>query len=280
MNQDGLENFFGRMRSCCNSSSLIATHFRATYATVFVNNLKSSHSIKSNCEEDLSTPLLTEVQELFLNDDDDANERENECGLNDENGDDMEIDGYVYDYDPIITDLKYSEQEMKLDDDAIPNVSSSVCNKMFEVIKCEKCRKTLETSYDLNDSKINSDSDITLKHPSVLFVDNVKSVFSFIKFVLPRICEEKRLKEKLIKYLDNVKIIEMGCPKHHAGVEFIFKERSSMYAILLFCKNVNHFLCGKNVTLPPDCNEIEEKAHTFYNKKQNIGKHSDIFKFQ
>ncbi|KAJ6645827.1 hypothetical protein Bhyg_01036 [Pseudolycoriella hygida] len=67
LNQHALENFFGSLRSCQNSSSLIAMHFRAAYGTTFLKNLSSAHLIKSNCEADKSKPVITNLRNFILN---------------------------------------------------------------------------------------------------------------------------------------------------------------------------------------------------------------------
>lgn len=284
MNQDGLENFFGCLRSCCqNRSSLIAIHFRSAYATTFVNNLASAHSIKSNCEPDFSKPLLTDMQELFLNDkckeSEEINdkEKENDCDLT-SNLNCSKNDGYEYDYDPISVNIQISAKEIdsinSIRDQALANASNVVCDKLLQVTKCQKCRETLETTAF-------HDSQNTANFPSTLFIKNFTNVVNAINIILPSICEQKLLKKKLLKYIDDdIDVEQMGCSKHYMEVELKFKDYCSVYGILTFCKNINDLLSGKNQNLARDCNIIEESAHKFYQKKKHIGKHSEVSKVQ
>lgn len=268
MNQDALENFFGCVRLCQNSSSLIATHFRAAYGTSFIKNLSSAHSIKANCEPDKSKALLTDLNEFFLNYNNVENENhETGSNLTDSDDDDDEII-----FDPL---HNFCNNEINfIDEEAISNVSSSVCDKMIKMTKCLECRRALETSSNLN-AQYNFE---TLKHPSHIFKENFEKLVSGINDVLPYICTEKCLKIKLLEQLDKIQIDKMGCPKHHEVVESNFKKQTALYGIVSFTKNINDLLNGKNKILPPNYNYVEELAYIFSQKKKHIGKHSDIFK--
>lgn len=281
MNQDGLENFFGCLRSCCqNSSSLIAIHFRSAYVTTFVNNLASAHSIKSNCEQDLSQPLLTDMHEFFLND--------KRCKKDtDENDDNFNLkfsknDGYEYDYDPISINIKFSDMEVNsIYDETLSNAASIVCDKVLKATICRKCRETLETTTSQG-QEIKSDHQNTINHPSDLFIKNYIHLANAIDIILPEICEQKFLKKKLREYIDddNIDIDRMGCSKHHEEVEVKFKECCLIYLIISFCKKINDHLSGKNLILARNANIIETSAHKFFQKKKHIGKYSEIFKIQ
>lgn len=284
MNQDALENFFGCVRSC-QSSSLIATHFRSGYATVFVNNLTSAHSIKSNCAPDLAKPLLTEMDDFFLND---RNGKVCESERNDGevNGCDREkcLDGnsnlvfnsngendcYEYDFDPISVEIRFSVEDVD-SKYTFTDASNLVCDKLLKSTKCDNCRATIEIQ--------NENDQHSIKLSSDLFTESFIRVCNAIKIILPQICEQKLLKIKVLKYLDDhVNIDEIGCSEHHEALTQKFKEYSTTWGILSFCKNVNDLLSGKNLTLSKNCNIIEENAFKFNEKKKKVGKHSDLFK--
>lgn len=262
MNQDALENFFGCLRSCQHSKSLIATHFRAAYGTTFIKNLSSAHSIKSNCEPDTSKALLTDLNKFFLNYD---VVKETDSNSDESDTDDDDNTGV---FDPLFI---FSNNEIDfINNEAIADVSSSVCDKMLKITECINCRKTLETSSNPNDD--------TLKQPSDTFKNNFKKLVGGINDVLPNICVEKFLRKKLLEQLDKIEIDKMGCIKHQNIVESKFKEQTAFYGIVTFTKNVNNLLNGKNTELPPNYNSLEELAYIFNQKKKHIGKHSDIFK--
>lgn len=260
MNQDALENYFGCIRSCCHSSCVIPTHFRAAYVTTFVNNLSSAHSIKSNCEPDVSVPLLTEVHRIFLNYD--IVEDVDDSDHSDAEEDDQLI------FDPL---HNFSNTKIK---ESSNEAVSNICDSLLKTIKCKNCRKMLETSSILNDHDI---LDVP-KHPSGIFNNNFKKILSGISDVLPTICAEKFLKRKLLQELDKIEIDKMGCFKHCDEVETKFKEQTAVSQIVAFTKNVNDLLSGKKNTLTHQANCVEQLAFQFNQKKKNIGKHSDIFK--
>lgn len=267
MNQDALENFFGCVRSCCqNTSSLIATHYRSAYVTMFINNLSSAHSIKSNCEPDMSSPLLTKVHRFFLN----YNIAEEANGADPNESFDDDII-----FDPL-HNFCHSDVSL-INNEDLSNESSIICDKMLKITKCASCRKTLETPLS-NNEKDNTNVHDTPKRPSDIFNINYKLIVSGINDVLPDICAEKCLKSKLLEQLDKIEILKIGCSKHYEELASKFKEQTASNEIFTFTKNINDLLSGRNKTLPTSFNDVQELAYIFYQKKKRIGKHSDIFK--
>lgn len=234
MNQDGLENFFGCVRSRCqNSSSLIATHFRAAYATTFVTNFSSVHSMKSNCEPDISTPLLTKAHHFYLKYNDVA--QRNNSNSDDSLDNSMDDDNDVFDPLHNFTDNEFNV----ITNEAISNVSSSVCDKMLKIIKCKNCRETLETSV-INDN-VNFDELDTPKHPSDTFKINFRKLICGVNDVLPDICAQKCLRKKLLEQLSKIEIQNIGCSEHHEEVAKNLKEQTAFYGIVTFTKNINNY---------------------------------------
>lgn len=277
MNQDGLENYFGCLRSYCHSSSIIPMHFRSAYSTSFINNLSSSHSIKSNCEPDLSKPLLNEMNEFFLSDNNENNDTV-EAKSVDSNLNCIKNDGYEYDYDPITIDVEFCGKKINcLDNNSVLSDScNTVCNKILQVTDCHKCRKSLETPIYQDKTSQN-----TINQPSDLFKKNFLNIINDVNIILPQICEQKLLQKKLLKYINDDKNIDkIGCSRHNAYIDLKIKEFTIVSGIQSFCKNINDFLSGKNLKLTNASNFIEEKAFKFNQKKKQVGKHSDIFKIQ
>lgn len=157
------------------------------------------------------------------------------------------------------------------------NDSSLICDKILKTTKCVSCRKTLESPSNINDHDSTDEHD-TPKRPSDIFNINFKRIVFGLNDVLPEICAEKCLKRKLLEELHKIEIHKMGCPKHHLEVAAKLKHETAFYGIVTFIKSINDLLCGKNQTLRPGFNYVEELAHIFYQKKKRIGKHSDIFK--
>lgn len=267
LNQDGLENFFGCVRSQChNSSSLIVPHFRSAYASTFVTNANSVHSMKSNCEADIYTPLLTNVHRFFL----DYISSEQKNDLNDSNSTDLSDDENEPEFfDPL---HNFNEKEITaINDEAASNDASLVCDKMMKMVKCKKCRKTIESkspnqNYDELDAP---------KKPSDVFQSNFRILICGINDILPDICTEKLLRHKLMQQLDKIEIESIGCSEHCEYVTSKLIEQTAFYGIVSFTKNINDLLSGKNTTPPHVDSYLERLAYTFKQKNKGIGKHSE-----
>ncbi|KAJ6642971.1 hypothetical protein Bhyg_07927 [Pseudolycoriella hygida] len=256
MNQDCLENFFGCIRSLCqNQKSLITTHFRSAYTTKVVCNSINTHSAKSNCEPDCSTTLLSDVHELYL-------EKENieDANTVNENTAPEEII-----FDPIVFDPQFSELTTNfVANEAISNISTPICRKLIQFIKCDECRDKIETISDTQDFLYG------IKYPSNLFLNNFKKLYGAVNDALPHICHEKFLRMKLIECIDEIKTDDIGCSEHIEVLHKKLKETTVVFGILTFCKRVNDLLSAKTNMLSPDCNAIEELAYSFKNKKGTI----------
>lgn len=243
---------------------------------MYVNNLTSSHSAKTNCEQDFSKPLLKDAHELFLKSNrvnydkgDNPINDINNINCNDNETSKTAEFGSIIIFDPI-----FSENEISTaNTEALENVSSLVCQKIVKAIKCEQCIATLETS----SANIESNKHNGLKYPSSLFIHNFKETICGINQVLPHICAERCVKKQLLDCIARIQTKKMGCSKHSEEVRLKFMEHCAAYGIIAFCKNINDLLNGKNTILPPDFNSLEELAYIFHKKKKHIGKQSDVF---
>lgn len=71
---------------------------------------------------------------------------------------------------------------------------------------------------------------------------------------------------------------EIGCVEHNQDIVNKIFELTIVYALKIFCENINNLLTGKIQVLPPEPSAIQELARSFWVKKTHrIGKHSDIF---
>ncbi|KAG4078324.1 hypothetical protein HA402_013034 [Bradysia odoriphaga] len=285
MNQDCLENFFGNIRSCChNAKSLIVTHFRSAFTTVFMTNT-IAHSVKSNCEPDIATPLLTDINHLLKNNMNQMQDRKSAtenshktpnnndilCFQNSQPDYSSSLDFENNDVDwqnidPIIFDPEFSDKELSaIDEQAIFDLSKTVFDKLLKSTLCDECLPFLETS-----------SNESLSEPSDVFTLNFRKIISNIEESLEFICAESGLKRKVINSLQSVKLDKMGCNDHFGHVEKNFKEYSTVFGIILFCIKVNNILNRKNKDFSQNFNLVEKLAFNF-RKKKRIGKYSEKF---
>jgi len=67
---------------------------------------------------------------------------------------------------------------------------------------------------------------------------------------------------------------EIGCVDHNQEIVKKLFELTVIYALDIFCKNINDLLAGKIKILPPNANPIQDLARDYYIKK-TMRKHSD-----
>lgn len=237
--------------------------FRSGYTTIILNNLTSSKSRSTNCEQDGSSALLTDVHDLIvqrMTNMDSQHQHHTDASFQD-----------IITFDPQFTkaELSFFEHE------SLSKNSNLICSKVVARSFCENCRRTLLCSGP-------STTGYDLQYPSPIFIALFQKVYRIAIQVVPSFSEEKLLK-KILTIEVKKKLIEendgkgVGCADHNEEIFDTIIDCTIVYAITVFCKNVNNFLYGKVRELPLDANPIEELAHEFWKKKKRIGKHSDIF---
>lgn len=255
MNQDGIENFFGCVKSFCqNNVNPNVRNFRTGYTTAILSNVTGKSSVRSNCENDLATNLIGNMHDLVLK----FNERSNEQS----DGTDYNItdmwENRASDPLRIQSDLSIVEIE------ATSEIFSSICRELLKTISCKNCRCNI----------IDQKQDVV--YPSKLFNESCKSMYDDIINVLPGICFVKSIKQQLLEIIEKTHL-HIGCSKHNTQLSINLKEAVVHNAINSFFLNINNILSGKVKTLPSDANDVHSLAFNFQQKKKRIGKYSNIF---
>lgn len=261
MNQDGLENFFGNVRSNCQvKKQPMAFQFRSAFTNLIVTNLTAKHSIRSNCQDDKGFALLQNVIDMY---DMDCEESEDE-----------------FEDDEDILELGIDNEEITpnfLADEALVLESANACRDVLVTSKCDACKNTLEAYCPLTQHgilkkcEITSDAEKrTFTYPTVLFMSNFKLLFKKVQILLPFICDEKFLSRKLITSLDSSALAGLGCSEHSEYISQKIKKITVKLAIDMFRKEINLILRKKIV-------EPFENQHDIYNKafkaQKHVGKH-------
>lgn len=264
MNQDGLENFFGSVRSVChNSKSPIASLFRPGYTNLILTNLTSQHSISGNCEDDGNKSLLKNVCELY--DDPDLIMKDN---------------GPKQSNDDVAIDLEVAFEELAelkfIENDALVAESGKACKSIITSTKCELCQSSIKTCRPLIEHRIitSIDSDIPLlTYPTVLFMGRFKLLFKTVETLIPFVCHEKNLFQQLMSSLSNVDLKGIGCKEHESEIAFIMKKVTVKICATNFINQINGIL-SKNILEPlPNQSLIHKKAFEILKKKKGIGKY-------
>lgn len=236
---------------------------------MIMNNLIGPVSEGSNCEEDKFFALLSNINKMILDFNDDSQETDNTdqvavpIDIEKENEKNM-LDTIVF--DPLFgqTELNFVESE------SISNTSSAICRKLMDITTCDDCQLSLqEPSIQLNNNNI--------VLPSQTFKAHFEKIFLTINAAIPYFCHEKSVKKTLISQIENIEQYPIGCKLHSNEMAMKLKELTANYALLAFTNTINNTLSGKITEKTPGCNHIQEKAFEFRRKKSKIGKHSDKF---
>lgn len=283
MNQDGLENFFGCIKSCCQApNSPIATEYRTAYGTTIINNINSSSSKGSNCEPDSCVPLLNNVDEYIFNYVSEPKQSQPKDSLPKENiTETYEIEAEDDVMNSIIFDPQISESDLNfVEDEAMVLTSSLICKKVLETTNCESCISNLQAPSLQDDHTIINSSesiDQLVSFPSVIFMRTLKQVLPIVYELIPHVCTQIKVRDQILHFLKDIDIESIGCPDHNIEIVDKIKVCSVKYALMSYCKNINELLRGKIPILPDNFDCIQGLAHEYYMKNKRIGKHSDIF---
>lgn len=264
MNQDGLENFFGSVRSVCHSSkSPIASLFRPGYTNLILSNLTSQHSIYSNCEDDGSKSLLKNVCDLY----EDPELIMNSVNNNSAN----DTDDYAATIDVEVSEHELVETKF-IENDALTAASNNAYSSIFTSIHCDLCKEIVQIDNPLKEHRILQAIGIQ-NYPSSVFIDRYKLMFKTIETVLPYICHEKQLFQKLISSLNGVDLSGIGCTLHESVIVLKMKRNVVNFCVSNFIKQINGILTKKIIEPVPNQSVIHEKAFEILKKKRGIGKH-------
>lgn len=264
MNQDGLENFFGNIRSNCQvKKQPMAFQFRSAFTNLIVSNLSAKHSIRSNCQDDKGFALLQNVIDIYDMDFEDSE---------DEFEDDEDIIQLDIDNEEVILNF--------LADEALVFESANACRNVLLITKCSACKNTLEAYSSLTQHgvlkkfEITSDGENRITYPTLLFTSNFKLLFKKVQTLLPFICHEKLLSRKLIKSLDMDALVGLGCREHWSDISQKIKKVTVKLNIDIFRKEINNIL-RKNIVEPFE-NQQDIYSKAFKTQKKGVGKHAQM----
>ncbi len=283
--QDGLENFFGCVKACGQTNKLTPREYRTSYATMTINNITGTNSLRSNCEQDHSTSIVENIHEFILGcnkeppkdtmefdefiafDPIDNGESNQECYGSDEMvvfecDEEMnliETNAATHHDEVIVLDLQLeNETSSYFESQALSLAACSIYRKMMKFNHCLECKNVLQET-------------------EATFIQNCVTILRKLDDIIPHLCSEYSVKKKLLANIESITTDTMGGPDHDLEMALKMKELSAGYILQHFCDDVNRFLSGKTDVLPINNNHIQELAIIHRRKKKRIGKHSDIF---
>lgn len=189
--------------------------FASAYKTLLLNNLMSSHSPRSNCEEDLRTTSLAQYQTLFKiftnNQNNQAEKEDNlekrvtdgllkvKCNSNIETIQlENQIKSYIAGY-----------MIKKLNTTFLKNCPICLLQICTEPIHNDDHQLALSRDYCLGGKYI-------LKYPNKIFCKLIQDIISMIAKILPSMCHHLKLKTEIINAINqNFNTNVVKCPDHH-----------------------------------------------------------------
>lgn len=259
-NQDPIENSFGAIRSLGYRSNNPSTQkFSSAYKTLMLNNLTTTHSVGSNCEEDLSEGTLASYQILFSNSSDDNTENQNHMP--------RVADGLVKSKTVCTPDLSYLKLQTQ------NYVAGFIIKKLNQILfkNCKICLSQICTNNISKPHEITMareyNKQLNLKYPNLTFCHLIQGITDLIFAQLPSICHRLDYKTILMSKIQeqfNLEII--SCPVHSSD----FKTKILNYSIKLitnhWCVEINRILNGKKKINANEKDHIKIAAASRYNK--------------
>lgn len=244
-----VENFFGCIKTYCQiACSPTPRQFQTGYSTAILNNLMSSKSICSNCEQDMSHALLDNIDDLI-------SQHNNAKGKANREAKDV--------YEDVLCEPELKKKELHfLERESLKCSSAIICSKIVGHVSCENCVHILQ-----GDSvNILGEENLTL--PSTEFIKMFEIVMDFAIEIIPLFAAEKMIKKIVVQEVKkrtqyeseaNVNLmVTLGCVEHSQEVVNDLVELVVSDALILFCKNINALLNGSVDVLPPNPNPIQE----------------------
>lgn len=254
---------------------------------MIINNITGTNSMKTNCQPDDSTAILTNIHEfislcreqphdpIYLSNPEPKISGRQNSFVDSADAETDDIDSLIY-FDPEIENDFRSTIALNEADDSlnsqfletnvdlgqltsISNDGSRICQKVLKTLTCEDCKNNV----DLMD------------HNAALM--SVEKLLDHLNKTIADICSQDFIKKKLLNSVHEMTVHVIGCPDHIDVIDRKVKNFAVDQVLLSFCNNVNHILSGKIDTLPENPNLIQKLAFEHRVKKRGIGKYTDKF---
>lgn len=108
-------------------------------------------------------------------------------------------------------------------------------------------------------------------------LSSIECVIAVLNDIIPEICNQDSIKEKLVGHINGLKIHLIGCEGHTEEIDRKIRNLAADHVILTFCNDISKILSGKTTVLPEKPNLIQKIAFGEWRKKKRIGKYTDKF---
>lgn len=232
INQDPLECTFGAIRSHgVRNINPTTIQFVGSFKTLLINNFSSIKSI-GNCEIDETGDVLDNLKQILM-----VDEKVKSINTFYKNENSFIL--------PVFEHNIYNYSTTYIGDMTIGYVTGYLAQSIIKINKqCKICKNILICSKRTN--PLISCRAYTLKNltdPSLEFINVVKDMLCIYSNVLPKICSQKLIGQKLNFLVEmNTNFSHFKCPIHE--LKEIIKSKFIQFVLFNFCKNINKILKG------------------------------------
>jgi len=255
INQDSQECFFGAIRNV-GSANPNCNAFTSAYKTLILNNLVSSHSPGSNCEEDFTEGSLASFKNLFLSaqkntpTSDKIIAADLPVTINQLPDSASYLQGQTHSYMAGFIIRKLNREFFKNCKHCLSQICSNRPSKHHQLIAAREYRL----------------SQNSLKYPSLTFQIAIEQILNFIGENMSKICHHENIYVSLtntISSLYNFNNI-LHCQDH----AHLFQTKMIGIVVKMminhYCTEINRILHGKRKILDSEKDPLKKFAHAWY----------------
>lgn len=265
LNQDPLECFFGAIRSI-GSKNPNCHAFTSAYKTLVLNNLVSSHSPGSNCEE-FTEGSLSSFKNFF----------ESAIVSTSEQVDNKIV--ISADLPPTLHHLSMTTSFVRgQSQNYVAGFIVKKLNKTFfkncQTCLAQLCTEKVSEDHSLITAREYQSNHPTLKYPSSLLCSIVQQIISFVGEKMSNICLHPNVHSTLTNALNQQLIFpfELNCSEHKDLFQLTIIKFTTKLMIQHYCTEVNRILLGKRQLQDNETDPIKKLAHTWYSKHSKTRK--------
>jgi len=231
INQDPLESTFGAIRSHgVRNINPTTIQFVSSFKTLLINNFSSIKSI-GNCEINETGDVLDNLKQFLMLDE---NILPTNTYYKNENA-----------FTLPVVEHKHYNSTTHIGDMTMGYVTGYLARSIIKIVKqCRICKKILicgKRTNPLINCRAYTSKNLT--DPSLEFINLVKDMLSIYSNVLPKICFQNQIGQKLNFLIEmNTNFSYFKCPIHE--LKEIIKCKFIQFVLFNFCKNTNKILKG------------------------------------
>lgn len=269
INQDPIENFFGAIRvHGCSNILPVSSAFESAFKTLLINNISSPHSVGSNCEED-DTFCLQNLKKYLLKPDSNTS---TECV--------HEIDNdhlcmALIDTDELVNGITPMHIEKSA---AIGYCSGWVALQAKKNIfkGCMTCRNDFMSEQLESFHRFIKKKEYEIKnwlcYPTRALFDFFANVENICIEILKTQCNRPSVLHyiRFIVHL-NINTNFTNCVEHKEDLNIYIINKSTMFFVNNWCKDINNILSGKSIILDDYIlynDPMKEKALRHYSRNK------------